>query len=69
MSKTQASYKLGIEFQDWGHVGNRFFHGFGDFGPPVDGLARTSTGCAWRRRFNAMPALENWSMASSWRAS
>src|SRR5471030_1691845 len=37
VSKTQASFKLGIEFQDWGHVGNRFFHGFGDFGPPLAG--------------------------------
>ena len=34
--KTQASVKLGIEFKDWGQVGNRFFHGFGDFGPTID---------------------------------
>jgi tryptophan halogenase len=62
--KTQASYKLGIEFQDWGHKGNRFFHGFGDFGPPVD---RRSPHMAWlrlARNFDAMPALEHWSMAS-----
>jgi tryptophan halogenase len=30
--ETRGAFKLGIEFQDWGTRGNRFFHGFGDFG-------------------------------------
>ena len=34
--KTQATFKLGIAFKDWGHIGNRFFHGFGDFGPAIE---------------------------------
>jgi 2-polyprenyl-6-methoxyphenol hydroxylase-like FAD-dependent oxidoreductase len=62
--KTQASYKLGIEFRDWGHVGNRFFHGFGDFGPPVNGGSPHMPWLRLAREFDAMPALEHWSMAS-----
>jgi len=34
--RTQGSFKLDIEFVDWGWQGNRFFHGFGDFGPAID---------------------------------
>jgi flavin-dependent dehydrogenase len=62
--KTQASFKLGIEFRDWGHVGNRFFHGFGDFGPAID---KRSPHMHWLRlaqSFNNMPPLENWSVSS-----
>jgi tryptophan halogenase len=62
--KTQATFKLGIEFKDWGHVGNRFFHGFGDFGPPLDGISPHHYWLRLARTFDQMPALENWSIAS-----
>jgi tryptophan halogenase len=43
---TEASFKLGIEFCDWGHIGNRYFHPFGDYGATFEGLAAHQI---WRR--------------------
>ena len=36
--KTQASYKLGIEFIDWGQKGESYIHPFGDFARPIAGI-------------------------------
>jgi tryptophan halogenase len=38
MRETEATFKLGIEFRDWGRVGDHYIHPFGDFGPNVNGV-------------------------------
>ncbi|RYE74746.1 MAG: tryptophan halogenase, partial [Oxalobacteraceae bacterium] len=32
MRKTKGSFKLGIEFRDWGKLGDSYVHGFGKIG-------------------------------------
>jgi len=65
VARTKATFKLGIEFQDWGHLGNRFFHGFGDYGPPLAGMAPHVHWLRLARSFERMPALDEWSMAAA----
>ena len=38
LRETGGSFKLGIEFVDWGAVGERYMHAFGDVGRPLDEL-------------------------------
>ncbi|MBF7072316.1 tryptophan 7-halogenase [Glaciecola sp. MH2013] len=38
MRKTKATFKLGIEFVNWGRKGQRYIHPFGDFGPPIQSI-------------------------------
>ena len=46
MSKTGATFKLGIEFVNWGRLNNTYIHPFGGFGEPIGGAAFHQQ---WRR--------------------
>lgn len=37
MKATKATFKTGIEFCDWGKLGDSYIHPFGDFGFPING--------------------------------
>lgn len=39
MRATKATFKLGIEFRDFGAIGDSYIHSFGDFGTPMAGVA------------------------------
>lgn len=62
--RTQASFKLGIEFRDWGHIGHRYFHGFGDYGADHQAVQAHQL---WRRlkALGDPRGLETWSLPAA----
>ncbi|MDO9283924.1 MAG: tryptophan 7-halogenase [Aquabacterium sp.] len=39
LRRTQGTFKLGIEFVNWGAVGDRYIHGFGKVGQEMNGIS------------------------------
>lgn len=39
MRRTQATYKTGIEFINWGRIGDAYIHPFGEYGHPIQGTS------------------------------
>ncbi len=55
MKATQGSYKLGIEFVNWGRQGERYMHGFGRFGTDLYGVRFDQY---WQKQYQAGKALD-----------
>ena len=62
MRRTRATFKLGIEFLDWGKLGNSYIHPFGAFGQPLAGAEFNHIWTRGRRLGNDRP-LEEYSYA------
>jgi tryptophan halogenase len=63
---TQGTFKLGIDFIDWGDIGSRYFHPFGELGQGVRAVPfhQLYLREASRRR---LPPITDWSM-DAWAA-
>src|SRR5437763_1772924 len=63
MAATKATFKLGIDFENWGRIGDRYIHPFGTFGR---GHGEVDFHQYWLRLRHdgvAVPELEQYSMA------
>jgi tryptophan halogenase len=59
---TQGTYKLGIEFVNWGGIGERYFHPFGAHGEDLHGVYFHQLYLRERKR-RVMPDISSWSMS------
>ncbi|NIJ67550.1 tryptophan halogenase [Sphingomonas leidyi] len=48
LAATRGTYKLGIEFVDWGRKGDSYIHPFAEFGAPIGGVPFHQQWCAAR---------------------
>jgi tryptophan halogenase len=60
---TQGTFKLGIEFVDWGGLGQRYFHPFGSYGREIHGVHFHQLYLRERAR-RPLPDISNYSMSS-----
>ncbi|HEY6047808.1 MAG TPA: tryptophan 7-halogenase, partial [Sphingomicrobium sp.] len=62
VAATQGTFKLGIEFVDWGAIGERYFHPFGSHGADFNGLHFHHLYLRQAKR-SPMPDIREWSMS------
>jgi tryptophan halogenase len=61
--ETQGTYKLGIEFVNWGGVGERYFHPFGAHGEDLNGIHFHQLYLRERKR-HVLQDISAWSMSA-----
>ena len=64
LATTQGTFKLGIEFVDWGAPGERYFHPFGPHGQDFRGVHFHQLYLREAKR-RPLPAIEEWSMSAA----
>ena len=64
IAATKGTFKLGIEFVDWGAPGERYFHPFGDHGQDFRGVHFHQLYLRERRR-RQLDDISNWSMSAT----
>jgi tryptophan halogenase len=62
LAASQGSFKLGIEFVDWGAEGERYFHPFGPHGQNLRGVQFHQLYLREAKR-RALPDIREWSMS------
>lgn len=62
LAATQGTFKLGIEFVNWGRKGDAYFHPFGNYGYAIDGVSFHQVWQKYARNGNSRP-LEAYSPA------
>jgi tryptophan halogenase len=63
VSATQGSFKLGIEFVNWGGIGQSYFHPFGAIGHDINGIHFHQLYLRERQR-RVLPDISAWSMSA-----
>jgi tryptophan 7-halogenase len=65
MAGTRATFKLGIEFRNWGRIGDSYIHPFGTFGRGTGAVQFHHYYLALQQRGVELPPIEEFSMACS----
>jgi tryptophan halogenase len=63
LATAQGTFKLGIEFVDWGAIGERYFHPFGSHGADINSVPFHQLYLRETSR-RSMPDIREWSMSA-----